>query len=85
MKSVAIICCTLISVYVCRIFANLFLPLQAKAYVTFLSTIFSYYVVNTFFLINVIACKKKKWKQKKIMKTYANIIKSLWFLPKSYS
>lgn len=70
MKSVAIICCTLISVYVCRIFANLFLPLQAKAYVTFLSTIFSYYVVNTFFLINVIACKKKK---KKTEKNYENL------------
>lgn len=64
------ICCTLISVYVCRIFANLFLPLQAKAYVTFLSTIFSYYVVNIFFLINVIACKKKK---KKIEKNYENL------------
>lgn len=64
------ICCTLISVYVCRIFANLFLPLQAKAYVTFLSTIFSYYVVNIFFLINVIACKKKK---KKTEKNYENL------------
>lgn len=71
------ICCTLISVYVCRIFANLFLSLQAKAYVTFLSTIFSYYVVYLF-LINVIACKKeKKKKKKKDNEIYANIIKSL--------
>lgn len=63
---------TLIYVHVCIIFTNLFLSLQAKAYVTFWVLFFP--IMLIFFLLTLLHAKNNE--------IYANIIKSLWFFAK---